>query len=89
MLSSSFSRAFRVNSNPISSHIRAALSNMSTSSSGSAWVPRRPDFVKIVEVGPRDGLQNEKTLVPAETKIQLINMLSDSGLSAIEVTSFV
>ncbi|CAL8294482.1 unnamed protein product [Arctogadus glacialis] len=50
---------------------------------------RLPDRVKIVEVGPRDGLQNEKTIVPAETKIRLIDMLSDSGLSVIEATSFV
>ncbi|CAI5695259.1 unnamed protein product [Oreochromis niloticus] len=48
-----------------------------------------PGKVKIVEVGPRDGLQNEKTLVPTEAKIKLINMLSDSGLSVIEATSFV
>ncbi|KAG7280721.1 hypothetical protein CRUP_004521 [Coryphaenoides rupestris] len=48
-----------------------------------------PDRVKIVEVGPRDGLQNEKTMVPAETKIRLIDMLSDCGLSVIEATSFV
>lgn len=48
-----------------------------------------PKRVKIVEVGPRDGLQNEKTIVPAEIKIQLINMLSEAGLSVIEATSFV
>ncbi|XP_063782683.1 hydroxymethylglutaryl-CoA lyase, mitochondrial-like isoform X1 [Pseudophryne corroboree] len=48
-----------------------------------------PKEVKIVEVGPRDGLQNEKTVVPTEVKIQLINMLSESGLQAIEATSFV
>ncbi|KAI9327071.1 3-hydroxymethyl-3-methylglutaryl-coenzyme A lyase [Zopfochytrium polystomum] len=46
-------------------------------------------FVKIVEVGPRDGLQNEKTLVPTTTKINLINALSATGLSAIEATAFV
>ena len=45
--------------------------------------------VRIVEVGPRDGLQNEKTFVPTSTKIQLINMLSRTGLKNIEVTSFV
>ena len=45
--------------------------------------------MKIVEVGPRDGLQNEKTLVPAQTKIDFVNKLSDTGLSVIEVTSFV
>ncbi|KAM9786558.1 hydroxymethylglutaryl-CoA lyase, mitochondrial [Syngnathus typhle] len=48
-----------------------------------------PDKVKIVEVGPRDGLQNEKTIVPTETKIHLIDMLSESGLSVVEATSFV
>lgn len=46
-------------------------------------------FVKIVEVGPRDGLQNEKTVIPAETKIEFINRLSDIGLSVVEATSFV
>ncbi|MEQ2224069.1 hypothetical protein ILYODFUR_003620 [Ilyodon furcidens] len=48
-----------------------------------------PAKVKIVEVGPRDGLQNEKTVVPTEAKIHLINMLSESGLPVIEATSFV
>jgi hydroxymethylglutaryl-CoA lyase len=45
--------------------------------------------VRIVEVGPRDGLQNEKTIVPAATKIELIDRLSDTGLATIEATSFV
>ncbi|XP_020511205.1 3-hydroxy-3-methylglutaryl-CoA lyase, cytoplasmic isoform X2 [Labrus bergylta] len=48
-----------------------------------------PDFVKIVEVGPRDGLQNEKEIVPTGVKIQLIDMLSGTGLTVIEATSFV
>uniref|UniRef100_A0AAY4BNA6 hydroxymethylglutaryl-CoA lyase n=1 Tax=Denticeps clupeoides TaxID=299321 RepID=A0AAY4BNA6_9TELE len=48
-----------------------------------------PEKVKIVEVGPRDGLQNEKTIVPAEVKICLIDMLSEAGLPVIEATSFV
>uniref|UniRef100_A0A8C4ZX29 hydroxymethylglutaryl-CoA lyase n=1 Tax=Gadus morhua TaxID=8049 RepID=A0A8C4ZX29_GADMO len=48
-----------------------------------------PEFVKIVEVGPRDGLQNEKEIVPTEVKVQLIDRLSDTGLSVIEATSFV
>ena len=47
------------------------------------------DFVRIVEVGARDGLQNEKTLVPAATKIALIDRLSATGLRSIEATSFV
>ncbi|KAJ1959446.1 hypothetical protein GGI12_004334 [Dipsacomyces acuminosporus] len=46
-------------------------------------------FVKIVEVGPRDGLQNEKTLIPADVKVSLINKLADAGLSVVEATSFV
>jgi hydroxymethylglutaryl-CoA lyase len=48
-----------------------------------------PKKVTIVEVGPRDGLQNESSFVASETKIALINLLSDSGLRDIEVTSFV
>ena len=48
-----------------------------------------PSKVKIVEVGPRDGLQNEKQVVPTEIKIELINRLADAGLSVIEATSFV
>jgi hydroxymethylglutaryl-CoA lyase len=47
------------------------------------------NVVRIVEVGPRDGLQNEKTLLPAEVKIALIDRLSSTGLSVIEATSFV
>jgi len=45
--------------------------------------------VKIVEVGPRDGLQNEKQVVATATKIKFINKLSATGLSTIEATSFV
>ncbi|XP_006926487.1 3-hydroxymethyl-3-methylglutaryl-CoA lyase, cytoplasmic isoform X2 [Pteropus alecto] len=48
-----------------------------------------PEYVKIVEVGPRDGLQNEKVIVPTDVKIEFINQLSQTGLSVIEVTSFV
>lgn len=48
-----------------------------------------PDYVKIVEVGPRDGLQNEKQLIPTATKISLINDLVAAGLSYIEAGSFV
>ncbi|CAH0518677.1 unnamed protein product [Peronospora belbahrii] len=48
-----------------------------------------PEFVQLVEVGPRDGLQNEKTLVSTKDKVKLINLLSESGLSVIETTSFV
>jgi hydroxymethylglutaryl-CoA lyase len=47
------------------------------------------EFVKVVEVGPRDGLQNEKQLVPAATKIELIERLANAGLPVVEATSFV
>lgn len=45
--------------------------------------------VLVVEVGPRDGLQNEKSIIPATTKIELIDRLSASGLRCVETTSFV
>lgn len=48
-----------------------------------------PHHIKIVEVGPRDGLQNEKQILPAQVKIDFINQLSNTGLSVIEATSFV
>ncbi|HEY1773865.1 MAG TPA: hydroxymethylglutaryl-CoA lyase [Gammaproteobacteria bacterium] len=48
-----------------------------------------PKSAKIVEVGPRDGLQNEKAIIPAADKIKFIDLLSDTGLKTIEVTSFV
>ena len=48
-----------------------------------------PRFVKIIEVGPRDGLQNEKNIIPAAVKIELIRKLASSGLPVVEATSFV
>src|SRR5947208_6610690 len=48
-----------------------------------------PSSVHIVEVGPRDGLQNEKVLISTEQKIQFINMLAEAGLPVVEATSFV
>ncbi len=48
-----------------------------------------PEQVKIVEVGPRDGLQNESSTVPAEIKIRLIEMLADAGLPVVESGAFV
>ncbi len=47
-----------------------------------------PQHVKLVEVGPRDGLQNERTPLDADTKVEFINRLSESGLMVIEATSF-
>jgi hydroxymethylglutaryl-CoA lyase len=49
-------------------------------------LPRR---VRMVEVGPRDGLQNESATVPTEVKVALIDRLTEAGLPAIEATSFV
>jgi hydroxymethylglutaryl-CoA lyase len=48
-----------------------------------------PSRVKLVDVGPRDGLQNEKQAVPAAVKIELVHRLQSAGLTEIEVTSFV
>ena len=48
-----------------------------------------PQRVRMVEVGPRDGLQNEPGVVPTEVKVGLIDRLTDAGLPAIEATSFV
>jgi hydroxymethylglutaryl-CoA lyase len=48
-----------------------------------------PDKVKIIEVGPRDGLQNEKETIPAEVKIALVDSLSAAGFANIEAASFV
>ena len=52
-------------------------------------LPPADDFVRIVEVGPRDGLQNEKTQVATADKVELIDRLSRTGLLTIEATSFV
>nr|XP_006130548.1 hydroxymethylglutaryl-CoA lyase, mitochondrial isoform X7 [Pelodiscus sinensis] len=64
--------------------LAASLRPISCTAAGSL-----PKQVKIVEVGPRDGLQNEKNIVPTQVKISLINMLSETGLPVIETTSFV
>jgi len=59
----------------------------SVSASRQAW--NQKIDVKMVEVGPRDGLQNEATIVPTDVKVELINRLSATGLTVIEATSFV
>lgn len=48
-----------------------------------------PSRVKIVEVGPRDGLQNEKEFIPTEVKVELVNRLSSAGFANVEAASFV
>ncbi|GJP53877.1 hypothetical protein CLOM_g13000 [Closterium sp. NIES-68] len=50
------------------------------------WLPR---YVKVVEVGPRDGLQNERQQVPVGVKVELIHRLMAAGLPVVEATSFV
>lgn len=52
-------------------------------------LPTIPRAVRVVEVGPRDGLQNEQVLIPTEKKIQFIHMLAEAGLPVVEATSFV
>ena len=66
-------------------HDAAAAVGGAAAASTSRW----PSFVKIVEVGPRDGLQNEARAVSTATKVALIDRLSGSGLRFIEATSFV
>ena len=51
--------------------------------------PALPQRVRIYEVGPRDGLQNEQTEIPVETKAEFIHRLVDAGLPVVEATSFV
>lgn len=64
----------------------------STPASGPAAtypLPGLPERVTIYEVGPRDGLQNEATIVPPHVKVEFIGRLIAAGLSVVEVTSFV
>ncbi len=51
--------------------------------------PGLPDRVTVYEVGPRDGLQNESTVLPAATKVEFVERLIDAGLPVVEATSFV
>lgn len=62
---------------------------MSTTIDPSAQHRPTNNFVKVVEVGPRDGLQNEKKTIPLTTKIELIERLAKTGLTDIEAGSFV
>ncbi|CAM9705303.1 unnamed protein product [Lampetra planeri] len=59
------------------------------SQEGAVAISGLPNRVKIVEVGPRDGLQNEKTVVPTAVKIELIERLAEAGCPVVEATSFV
>ena len=55
----------------------------------STALPGLPTHVEVYEVGPRDGLQNETTVVPVEVKAELVRRLLDAGLRTVELTSFV
>ena len=52
-------------------------------------MPTLPKCAHIVDVGPRDGLQNEKQMISADVKVELVDRLTDAGFTNIEVTSFV
>jgi len=69
--------------------LRTLLSPVSRLLSSSGHMSTLPTSVRIVEVGPRDGLQNEKTLVPTDVKVEFISRLAAAGLSHVEATSFV
>lgn len=71
----------------------AANSSPDPQTAGGGWFDHMfdalPETVDIYEVGPRDGLQNEKTVLPVETKLAMIEQLVDAGVKRIEITSFV
>ncbi|KAK4948175.1 hypothetical protein LTR10_013230 [Elasticomyces elasticus] len=67
----------------LSRSLRPSLRNISTSRQYAA------DHVRIVEVGPRDGLQNEKSTIPLDTKLELIRRLAQTGVTHLEAGSFV
>ncbi|CAL5423047.1 unnamed protein product [Camellia sinensis] len=70
-------------------HYSTNCNDNSISKGTNKFLKTIPRYVKIVEVGPRDGLQNEKENVPPSVKIELIKMLVSSRLPVVEATSFV
>jgi len=66
-----------------------ALSTMLNPDRSAGPYQTLPEYVRIYELGPRDGLQNEATLVDSSTKIRLVDLLSETGVAAVETTSFV
>ncbi|XP_019437080.1 PREDICTED: hydroxymethylglutaryl-CoA lyase, mitochondrial-like isoform X1 [Lupinus angustifolius] len=73
----------------VNHHFRSDHNDGCTKEFSSKLLKSIPDFVKIVEVGPRDGLQNEKSIIPTDVKVELIKLLVSAGLSVVEATSFV
>jgi len=69
--------------------LRPALPASSLRYSSRLFSTAASDRVHVVEVGPRDGLQNEKNTIPIQTKIELVNRLAQTGLTIIEAGSFV
>lgn len=69
-------------------HLRA-LSTAVDPAAQSTHQHHATNYVKVVEVGPRDGLQNEKRTIPLTTKIELLEKLARTGLTDIEAGSFV
>lgn len=65
------------------------LRALATATDAPGQQPSFDNRVKIIEVGPRDGLQNEKKTIPLATKIELIEKLAKTGLTTIEAGSFV
>ena len=74
----SLSRTLRSIPSRLSRNQRRSLASVASS-----------NYVNIVEVGPRDGLQNEKSVIPPEVKVELINRLARAGMKTIEAGSFV
>ena len=70
---------------------RAGRSASARTSAGSCrpWSAGLPDRVRIREVGPRDGFQNEPEVIATDDKVRLIDLLARTGLRRLEVTSFV
>ncbi|XP_062167981.1 uncharacterized protein LOC133874152 isoform X1 [Alnus glutinosa] len=73
----------------VNRHYSAHCNDKCTGEFSNKFLGSIPGYVKIVEVGPRDGLQNEKQIVPTTVKVELIKMLVSSGLPVVEATSFV
>lgn len=83
-------RSVRWRAPTAASHLRRFATASDIRNPAAPTPQSRPDnYVKIVEVGPRDGLQNEKKSIPLSTKIELIERLAKTGVSYIEGGSFV
>jgi len=67
----------------------STIASRSPAAAAATAAPTGDRFVKIVEVSPRDGLQNEKRVIPTETKVELIRRLANTGLKVIEAGAFV